>query len=239
MIDMPKPRILALALVTVAGLTGTAHGQPASGLQQTPDSARYLISKDVNAERWAISFNLNDQTVTGNVFKTDGSPPAFVYCRITNVTESAVPAEIEYTLDCSGADACTAAPCTPAQWTTIATGIKLPGSFLLPDETKSTYGGNVQPIFDASCAIPTCHAGANPADGLDLSASVSYGNLFLVRPEPDEPYLVEPFAPASSILYQRIISTDSSERMPLFGDALPQAQIDAIRNWILEGAADN
>ena len=133
----------------------------------------------------------------------------------------------------------TAAPCTPSQWTTIATGIKLPGSFLLPDDTKSTYGGNVQPIFNASCAIPTCHAGANPADNLSLEASVSYDNLFLVRPEPDEPYLVEPFAPNASILYQRLISTDSSERMPLFGDALPPAQIDAIRNWILEGAADN
>ncbi|MBY0279733.1 hypothetical protein K2Z84_30735 [Candidatus Binatia bacterium] len=237
--DTSKPRSIVLTALALLALAATAHAQPASGLQQTPDSARYLISKDVGSERWAISFNLADNTVTGNVFKTDGSPPSFVFCKITNVTEAAVPADIQYTLDCSGADACTAAPCTPTQWTPIASGLVIGGDFLLPDETKSTYGGNVQPIFNASCALPTCHAGANPADDLNLEASVSYGNLFLIRPEPDEPYLVEPFAPEASILYQRVISTDSSERMPLFGDPLPAAQIDAIRNWILEGAAEN
>ena len=237
--DTSTPRTLVLATLAFVALAATAHAQPASGLQQTPDSQRYLISKDVGAERWAISFNLGDGTVTGNVFKTDGSAPSFIWCRITNVTEAPVPADVKYTLDCSGADACTAAPCTPSQWTSIATGLVIGGDFLLPDATKSTYDGNVQPIFNASCAIPTCHAGANPADSLSLEASVSYDNLFLVRPEPDEPYLVEPFAPDASILFQRLISTDSSERMPLFADALPAAQIDAIRNWILEGAARN
>ena len=56
----------ALATALVASLATGASAQ-GSGLQQTPDSARYLISKDVGAERWAISFNLSDQTVTGNV----------------------------------------------------------------------------------------------------------------------------------------------------------------------------
>src|SRR5512137_565969 len=125
MIDTQKPRILALALVTVVALATTAHAQPASGLQQTPDSARYLISKDVGAERWAISFNLTDKTVTGNVFKTDGSAPSFVFCNNLTEAVSTNPADIQYTLDCYGADACAAAPCTGSQWTLIAAGITL------------------------------------------------------------------------------------------------------------------
>ena len=58
-----------------------------SGIQQTPDSQRYLINKFVPPnEQWAITFNLADQTATGNVFKTDGGDPAFIWCQITSTT---------------------------------------------------------------------------------------------------------------------------------------------------------
>ena len=234
--NTPKTRILLLALVASVALAATARAQ-SSGSQQTPDSARYLISKDVGAERWAISFNLADGTVTGNVFKTDGSAPSFIFCRITNVTESAVPADVQYTLDCSGADACTAAPCTPMQWTTIATGIALPGSFLLPKDTKSTFAGNVQPIFDASCAFGGCHAGNKPAAGLNLEASVAYNNIFLQRLTPGAPYLVDPFAPDSSSLLESMVRSGGGIMPP--AGKLPAEQIDAVRSWILEGAAEN
>jgi hypothetical protein len=235
--DTRKQWIVVLALVASVALAATAHAQPASGLQQTPDSARYLISKDVGAERWAISFNLNDRTVTGNVFKTDGSAPSFIWCRITDVAESAVPADVKYTLDCSGADACTAAPCTPTQWTTIATGIVLPGSFLLPSQTKATFAGNVQPIFDASCAFGGCHGGSSPKAALNLEASVSYGEIFLQRLSPGAPYLVEPFAPDASSLLESMVRSGGGIMPP--AGRLPDDQIDAIRNWILEGAAEN
>ena len=234
--NTPKTRTIVLALVASVALAATARAQ-SSGSQQTPDSARYLISKDVGAERWAISFNLADGTVTGNVFKTDGSAPSFIFCRITNVTESAVPADVQYTLDCSGADACTAAPCTPTQWTTSANGLVIGGDFLLPKATKSTLGGNVQPIFNQSCAFATCHAGANPAAGLDLEASVAYGNIFLQRLAPGDPYLVEPFAPDSSSLLESMVRSGGGIMPP--AGKLPADQIDAVRTWILEGAAEN
>ncbi len=32
-----------------------------------------------------------------------------------------------------------------------------------------TYTTDIKPIFDASCATTGCHAGASPADGIDLS----------------------------------------------------------------------
>jgi hypothetical protein len=233
------PTLLALTLSTCALVAPTARAQTASGLQMTPDSRRYLISKDVGAERWAISFNLDDRTVTGNVFKTDGSEPSFIWCRITSETPAPDPRQTSYLLDCFGADACAAAPCGKEAWTRIASGLRIGGDFLLPDGTQSTFRGNVQPIFAASCTAPTCHAGASPADELSLEPAVAYGNLFLRRPEEDEPYLVEPFAPDTSLLFLRVAGTTAGERMPLGTLPLPDAQVAAIRNWILEGAADN
>ena len=239
MIDMPKPRILALALVSVVALATTAHAQ-SSGLQQTPDSARYLISKDVGAERWAISYNLADKTVTGNVFKTDGSAPSFVYCNNIIEAISPNPADIQYTLDCYGADAGAAAPCTGSQWTLIAAGITLPGSFLLPPQTKATYSGNVQPNFTQNCATNlACHVdgGAGP---VNLSSPGSYAAIFGIpaSQDPTKNY-VTAFQADVSYLFNKIEGTGLGSRMPLGAAPLSAEQTDAIRNWILEGAAQN
>ena len=64
-----------VAVLACWGLpTRPAHAQ--SGTRTTPDGARTLISKDVGAERWAITYRLADGRVTGNVFRTDGDPPS-------------------------------------------------------------------------------------------------------------------------------------------------------------------
>lgn len=233
----------ALATALVASLATGAAAQ-GSGLQQTPDSARYLISKDVGAERWAISYNLADnladRTVTGNVFKTDGSAPSFVFCN--NLTEaiSPNPADIQYTLDCYGADACTAAPCAESQWKLIATGITLPGSFLLPPQTKATYSGNVQPIFTQSCATNlACHVegGAGP---VNLAAPGSYAAIFEIPASQDtSKNYVTAFQPDVSYLFNKIEGTGLGSRMPLGAPPLSAEQTDAIRAWIVEGAAQN
>jgi hypothetical protein len=230
---------VALATAFVAAIASGAAAQ-SSGIQQTPDSARYLISKDVGAERWAISFNLNDKTVTGNVFKTDGSAPSFIWCRITNEVTSPNPADTQYTLDCYGADACAAAPCTEAQWTLIASGLQIGGDFLLPDDTKATYSGNVQPIFTTTCATNlACHV-AGGAGPVDLSAPGSYAAIFEVPSTQDtSKNYVTPFNADASYLYDKIIGTGILSRMPLGAAPLSDEQTAAIRNWILEGAAAN
>lgn len=251
-------RITILAFAVTLQLAGGALAQSGSGLQMTPDSRRYLISKDVGAERWAISFNLDDRTVTGNVFRTDGSAPSFIWCRITSETPSADPRQTSYTLDCSGADACGAAPCSSGGWTEIASGLIITGDFLLPKDTKATFRGAVQPIFTARCALSGCHTGAMPAEGLNLEDGKAYDNIFLVleggghseaasrplgllaRPmHGGEHFQIEPFDPSSSHLFLKIIGQEDGERMPLGGPYLDQAQENAIRDWILEGAADN
>lgn len=254
-------RVLPVLCLTIAAsvqLAGSARAQSGSGLQMTPDSRRYLISKDVGAERWAISFNLDDRTVTGNVFKTDGSAPSFIWCRITSETPNADPRQTSYTLACSGADACDAAPCTSDGWTPIASGLVISGDFLLPKETKATFRGAVQPIFTARCALSGCHAGATPQEGLNLEDGQAYDNIFLVlegsgaaaaaalvpvpplRPAHDgEHYQIEPFDPSTSHLFLKIIGQEEGDRMPLGGPYLDETQENAIRDWILEGAADN
>jgi hypothetical protein len=246
---MRAPSRLTISnLAVAAGLllplaAGDARAQQSpAGLQMTPDSRRYLISKDVGNERWAISFDLESRTVTGNVFKTDGSPPSFIWCRITDETPAADPAANAYLLDCYGAGACAAAPCSSAAWTPIATGVPLSGDFLLPDGTKATFRGHVQPIFTQRCALAGCHSGAEPQEELNLEEGQAYGNVFLVLAHHDHDdghFLIEPFDPSSSHLYLKILGLEEGDRMPPGGPYLREEQTDLIRDWILEGAADN
>lgn len=114
---MRRPRLVlwslslaALAAVATAGVapadvSGVLGIDRESGIQLTPDEKRTLISKEVDGARWAITRNVDDGTVTGNVYFPNGSPPLFLYCEETGTTEDDV------TLACSGADGCVAAPC--------------------------------------------------------------------------------------------------------------------------------
>jgi len=229
-----------LATAILASSLSSIAGAQSSGIQQTPDSARYLISKDVGAERWAISYNLNDRTVTGNVFKTDGSAPSFIWCEIVNETTSPNPADSQYVLDCYGSNACAAAPCPNTAWTLIAAGLQIDGSFLLPDETKATYAGNVQPILTQSCATNlACHV-AGGAGPVNLTAEQSYPLIFGITStqDPTKPYIA-PFNAPQSYLFNKIEGTGLGSRMPLGAAPLTVEQTDAIRSWILEGAANN
>jgi hypothetical protein len=234
------PILALLAALALLARDAQAQGSPA-GTQMTPDSRRYLISKDVGAERWAISFDLETRTVTGNVFKTDGSPPSFIFCQIKSETPAEDPAANAYLLDCYGADACASAPCSDDAWTLIAQDLAIGGDFLLPDGTGSTFRGHVLPIFAQRCAIPTCHMGEAPADGLSLEPAVAYDRIFGVPSAHEaEHFLIDPFDTSSSHLYGKILGIEEEgERMPLGGPYLLDEQANRIRDWILEGAADN
>jgi subtilisin family serine protease len=108
------------------GAETVAQGDAPAGAQITPDAARRsLVSKDIGTERWAITRHPDDGTVTGNVFRQDGSDPAFVFCTETGRNGS----DVSYA--CSGADRCDAAPCSPSQFTFIADAT-LPDAFFLP-----------------------------------------------------------------------------------------------------------
>jgi hypothetical protein len=232
-------RSLAVALVAIGLVPVPARAQRGSGIQLTPDSARYLISKDVGVNRWAISYDLADETITGNVFPTDGSAPQFVWCERLSQTTNPDPAAIEVTLDCFGAPPCESSPCLASSWTAIGQ-VQVPGSFLLPVATRSTLSGNVQPIFTQSCAVSSaCHA----ADGREpvLAEGRAHASVFEVPAIQDSTKdFVAPFSPDGSYLLDKILGIASSgSEMPPDGRPLGSAEVESIRRWILEGAADN
>ncbi len=235
---------LAVGLAVLAGLglgnVGPARAARGSGIQLSPGSNRYFINKDVNGERWSITYNLDDKTVTGNVFPTDGGPPTFLSCNITRVEQAPNPADSQYFLECRTAGSCETAPCND-QWGAPFDAGSLPGSFLLPSETKATLAGSVQPIFSGSCATSAvCHG--NGSSYVILANGAAWRNTFLVQSNgvngAQGPF-VSPFDPGASFLFHKVEGTGAGERMPYNGSPLPAAQIDAIRNWILEGAANN
>jgi hypothetical protein len=230
-----------IATVIAFGLAGTAHAQRESGIQLTPDSGRYLINKDVPPnQRWAITWNLDDKTITGNVFFTDGSQdPQFLWCEQIAEQPAANPADSQFTFRCFGAGPCSQAPCESSAFVQIAE-VPLPGSFLYPPGTLSTLSGNVQPIFTSTCATNlACHV-ENGAGPVNLSAGQAWANIFEVTSTQDPAkFYVDPFDPGVSYLFNKVEGTGIGSRMPLNMDPLTQEQLDAIRNWIVEGGANN
>lgn len=136
-ITTPRIRIFDAAQALSGGT------ETSSGVQITPDGKRTLVSKDVGAERWAITYNAEDNTVTGNVFKSDGSEPSFVWCEYLFDDGAADPYEQEVTFECSGADACPGPSCPAGQWSVLAT-VTLPRAFFLPPLTAASVTSTTQ-----------------------------------------------------------------------------------------------
>jgi hypothetical protein len=104
-----------------------------------------------------------------------------------------------------------------------------------------SFAADVQPIFDANCGGNACHAGLNPAEGLDLGAGVSHGELVGVPADQcGERLRVAPADPEASYLMDKLRGVDlcSGTRMPKSGP-LPAAEIQIIADWIAQGAEDN
>ncbi|MBI3770337.1 MAG: hypothetical protein HY271_17840 [Deltaproteobacteria bacterium] len=127
------------------------------GIQLSPDGKRVMANKDIGAERWAITFNKDDGTVVGNVFREDGSPPAFVFCR---------PASEANVFECFGADACAGSPCTNG-FSPLGM-VTLPSSFF-----------EVPPILNLSGRFAT--ANSQCVDGQGHSIATSEGTVSVVQ----------------------------------------------------------
>jgi hypothetical protein len=92
-------------------------------------------------------------------------------------------------------------------------------------------------VFTPICS--KCHIGASAPEGLELDAAHSY-DLLVDVPSVEEPDLerVKPGDPDESYMVRKIEGLAGIEggQMPLGEPALPQATIDAIRQWIVNGA---
>jgi hypothetical protein len=92
-------------------------------------------------------------------------------------------------------------------------------------------------VFTPICS--KCHIGASAPEGLQLDAAHSY-NLLVGVPSAERPDLlrVNPGNPDASYMVQKIENAPGivGGQMPLMETPLPQATIDAIRQWVTNGA---
>jgi hypothetical protein len=104
--------------------------------------------------------------------------------------------------------------------------------------------GPLQPNFDSIQAnvfeplCVHCHSGANAPAGLRLDAANSYA-LLVGTASIEQPNLsrVAPGDPNNSYIIQKLEGTAAiGERMPAGLPAVPQADINVIRQWIADGA---
>lgn len=91
-------------------------------------------------------------------------------------------------------------------------------------------------LFNPVCI--TCHSGAAAPQGLRLDAGVSFANLVGVPSSEASGILrVTPGLPGQSYLVQKLEGSAAvGEQMPLGGPPIPQATIDFVRQWIIDGA---
>ena len=106
-----------------------------------------------------------------------------------------------------------------------------------------SFSSQVAPIFMASCTGSACHAGARPAQGLDLSsASTAYANLVnVLSSECTATERVAPGSTASSYLAWKLQGSGAcffGSKMPKIG-SLSASDLDTILGWIAEGAPKN
>ena len=100
-----------------------------------------------------------------------------------------------------------------------------------------------QLVFTPTCAKSGCHVNPGAQRGLDLSDGIAWANIVSVA-SAEDPNLnrVTPGDPDNSYLVLKLEGDPRiiGDRMPQDGPPyFSQAEIDVIRQWILDGAMDN
>jgi hypothetical protein len=104
---------------------------------------------------------------------------------------------------------------------------------------------DVQPVFSGNCALSGCHAGASPAQGMNLGAGQTFASVVNVASlELPSMNRVTPNQPNNSYLVHKVQGTHldvggSGSQMPLGRSPLSEGEIDLIRAWIAAGARPN
>lgn len=145
-ISMNFGRILVIVAVVSIVAASPCAAQP-GGTQLSRDGNAVLVQKDVGAERWAITMNLEDRALTGNVFFTDARPPTFIACDPVDLTYDPATATLLLIYDCFAADDAPGA-FSPVGWTLIREDVTLNANFFFPstnscDLTSATNGASL------------------------------------------------------------------------------------------------
>ena len=107
-----------------------------------------------------------------------------------------------------------------------------------PSGFNPTWSAIQDNVFTPTCATASCHSGGTPSGALNLEAANSYAQLVNVVSTGSALDRVEPGEPDNSYLVQKLEGTGGVAIMPPSG-GLEQADIDTIRQWILDGAVDD
>ncbi|MEO0898972.1 MAG: hypothetical protein AAFY71_21350 [Bacteroidota bacterium] len=97
-------------------------------------------------------------------------------------------------------------------------------------------------IFSVSCAVPGCHDGSFEPDFRTVQSA--YSSLVyhpVIKNTVDEAYeyRVKPASLNESWFYNRVTTDDQTlGRMPLYDNPLEEWKLQAIRDWIMDGAKD-
>lgn len=101
-----------------------------------------------------------------------------------------------------------------------------PLAIALADEVD--YDHDVKPMLRARCYA--CHGALKQEAGLRLDTGIA------IRRGGDGGAAVETGQPDESLLLERVLADDLSERMPPEGEPLSSTEIELLRAWILDGA---
>jgi mono/diheme cytochrome c family protein len=95
-----------------------------------------------------------------------------------------------------------------------------------PDPGDATFAWVRDAILIPKCA--ECHRHSAGGDYRKLMDALDWaGAKWVVPGDPD-----------ASVLYIRLAKLEGRARMPLGGDRLPQRELDAVFNWIKNGAVE-
>ena len=95
--------------------------------------------------------------------------------------------------------------------------------------TKIDYSTQVKPILNKNCIH--CHGGVKQSGGFSLLNR----DLAMAPTESEHPAII-PFDADNSELIKRLTHSNPEKRMPFEKDALAEADIEILRQWIDEGA---
>ena len=119
-----------------------------------------------------------------------------------------------------------------------------------PKQPTISFASNIQPFFNASCAVAGCHVGPVPTGQLDLSEGRAYGQTVNVKAAGSRLLRIKPGSPEQSYVVQKIQGTPGiagtimpppgCPAPPQNGAACPSdGDKAALNQWITECAPNN